>query len=1532
MMKNKYLNYIFTSIAIVIFHLPFITNAQSGPGGVGSDTDNRFWFIANSLSATTNNGATVNTVFNYGGNSNNATQGTASRRPTFSTNQLNGFPILEFDGSNDYLSIADNTDLDTGGPWAQRTYSFVIRTGADVTTRQNIYNEGGSTRGFNVYIDNGLLYIGALNLNNDGADAPWGFTSANTSITANTEYIITFTFNGNTSMTGTIDTYLNGVLFGTLTGIGRVYNHNPANLGAQVNDGYYHDGGNNNSNHFFQGGLAEFIFYNKVLNTSELNSLENYLSSKYDISIGSKDVYTYDNATENFDYHYVAIQRETSSDNHLATSIGTGMVTITENDALADNDLLAIATDTFDNSELETLSYGCTATNKSLYKLTSNWRAQKTGSFTTADFSLSLDDFGTTFTSEEVILLVSNDAAFTSPTETAATNISGNIATFENITINNGDYISFAVSQLESGDYIPGGVTSLLNTRFWYQASNLSLSNNTAVSTWANQGPNGLPLEQASASRQPIYTENQMNGFPSVVFDGTNDILQIDDNLEINIDEPYSNRTFTMVFNSGSDITSTQILYEEGGNTRSLLFFIKNGNLTFAAYNQSNDGAGSPWNYTDLDTPISANTDYVLNYVYNGNSTTTGTIDCYLNGALVGTINNIGLLYAHTGDISIGGNGSNTIIVDGSSLTANTSYFEGSITEFTMYDLSLNSAQVGVLQNYYSAKYDLSLSTNDLFAYDSTTEGDFDHNLVGLYNSTTDIKNQSFVGTGIINISNPSNLDAGEHLLIASNREEIDLLDTDDIDCSSTLADDQKLATVWRVDEGGETGTVDLSLLLDQISLSSSIYSSIELIISSSSNFSSPTLVTGSIGCNKITFSGINFTDGDYFTIRYNDVQPITWDGTTYTNGSGTNGAPSAIDKGRKLVILNPSATLTEDASVGCIHIASGADATVDTGVELAIQQDIYNLGSFDASQAQLVFNGYLNQSLTGDSMSIGNLEIDNPNGVTIGLNTDEYLYIDDVLTVTNGTLSTGDQLYLRCDFTNGAAQIGEVGGIISGNVITEQCFPAKRAFRFITSSVTTSANIKANWQEGATAYNDDPTPGYGTHITGTTIDQTDGFDATPSGNPSMFSFNNSTSSWVNIADTDNTNLIAGVPYRLLVRGDRSIDVTSNTAAPTNTIIRNTGSVLTGDVTQTGFNTTDGVANFFGNPYHAAVNMQLVMSNINTTNVDSNFYYVYDPDLGGTPVTGTPGGRGGYVTVDLSDGSNSNTSSNANQYLQPMQAAFFLSGSAGTTTSLAFTEANKAVQEAATSVFRSATTTDTKEIRLQLFTQDAFTNNQTSSDGLRIKFSNSASNAVNNQDAPKFFNLDENLARIEQGSYLSIENRELPQEGEVLQLFTNQYRYTDYTFQIEIPTEFEKEVYLEDAYLQTSTLLTSGLQTINFQVDETIAESIASDRFSISFGKSTLDLNNFDTKSISVYPNPVEDQSVYILLPEQSGSNIQVEIYNVLGQKIYNRKATPESNGTLQLNSVPFGGSGIYFLKVKDTDSQQVYETKLIKS
>jgi hypothetical protein len=86
-----------------------------------------------------------------------------------------------------------------------------------------------------------------------------------------------------------------------------------------------------------------------------------------------------------------------------------------------------------------------------------------------------------------------------------------------------------------------------------------------------------------------------------------------------------------------------------------------------------------------------------------------------------------------------------------------------------------------------------------------------------------------------------------------------------------------------------------------------------------------------------------------------------------------------------------------------------------------------------------------------------------------------------------------------------------------------------KRAFRFLTPSVTTDNFISGNWQ-------------LGTHITGSTTGA-NGFDTTVSGSPSMYTYNNQQatgSGWAAIASTDGTNLNAMQGYRVLIRGDRT--------------------------------------------------------------------------------------------------------------------------------------------------------------------------------------------------------------------------------------------------------------------------------------------------------------------------------------------------------------------------------------------------------
>ncbi|WP_394908019.1 LamG-like jellyroll fold domain-containing protein [uncultured Mesonia sp.] len=1526
-MKKFLPKHLFILVHTLLF-IGLTAQAQEGPGGVGDALSNPFWFAADAIEGL-NNSDPVASWSNLGGDPEVAAQSTANRRPSYLINQINGLPALSF-ATNDYLDIADNNSLNQNGPFSSRTFSLVVRTGSDVTARQVIYEEGGTVRGLNIYIDNGELYFGGWNINNDGTDAPWGFVSTKTSITANTNYVISFRFAGNSSQTGTLEAYVNGSLVGTLNNIGRLYNHNPAVLGAQANDSYYHNGSDSaNSTNFFNGLMAEFIIYNQALNQAERRLVENYLASKYDISLSANNYNNNDTAANgNFDFHSVGIARINATATSLSSNRGTGIVLL-ENNTLTDGDYLILSSDQIDNLDLENSSQGCSLQSRDLYRTQATWRVSKNGSFNNTTVKIDVTDFLYGFDPvNDIQLEVSTNASFSSSTTYTASGSNANIISFNNISLNDGEYVKFVLPSATMGTPLPGGVSNLATTKFWWRASSIDQANNTPVASWANEGSNNEDAEQTNAASRPQYRTNQMNAYPAVDFGNTNTYLNIPNNNDINLGGPFNERTFTMAFETGSDVSSRQVLYEEGGNTRNLHMLIDAGNLIVGGFNDSNsDGPGDNWVDKQVSTTIAANTRYVVSFVYagghNGSGTPNGIFRMYLNGQLINSVNGVGLIYAHSGNISIGGH-TDTVKMNGTNGSGN--YFSGKIAEFAIHASDLFSNSIFLLHNYLASKYDINLSANDGYAFDTPANGDFDHDLVGIYN-VNQTKTDSQFGTGIIQIDNPSSLSANEFLLIAADSNDYSELNTSDLACNSNTADNQRLNTLWRVSELGDVGTVDLNLDLSNLALPANGFTTIELLISSDAAFTSPTSISANtLTCSQASFSGANFSNGDYFTFRINGLEPITWDGSQYLYGSGLNQAPGLQDSGRKFVVqAGSTANLNQDAQVGCMRIVSGANLTVANGINLSLTGNVDNQGSLNADEASLSFDGESLQVISGNqSLSAGELSINNTAGVEIANDLNLEVRIQEVLRINQGNLATNGKLVLACQFTDLSQRVAQIAdlssGSITGEIMTEQCIPAKRAFRLVTSPVTTTTSIHANWQEGANAWNNNPNPGYGTHITGTLVDQDNGFDVTPSGNPSLFLFNNASQQWAAIGNTNTNTLTAGAPLRLMVRGDRSTDITINAAAPSNTILRAKGTINAGDYTHgSDFNNSLDAFNFFGNPYPAAVDMMLVFDDINTTNL-KNGYYIWDPQLNGD------NGRGAFVTIDTDTGSPVPTGSQANQFLQPGQAAFVVTSNQNTTPSLQFKEAYKNVDVAQTTVFSSNNAASSLDI--SLFAQDAYLNQNTASDGIRIKWDVNYSSGYGTEDLPKFGNLDENLAVINGQYYTAIDRRDLPQQGESIPLFINQYRQSSYVLKFDFENLPQRELILIDHYKNKQVSIQQNGQIYAFSVDSNLPASIDANRFELQFGRTLGDIS-LTQADLSMYPNPVNGENLNLLLPNNLSGNLEVEVTDILGKTLLLRNLEAHENqAQVSVQSLP---AGIYLVRVIHQASQSQWVQKLIK-
>ncbi|HIB36851.1 T9SS type A sorting domain-containing protein [Mesonia sp.] len=537
-------------------------------------------------------------------------------------------------------------------------------------------------------------------------------------------------------------------------------------------------------------------------------------------------------------------------------------------------------------------------------------------------------------------------------------------------------------------------------------------------------------------------------------------------------------------------------------------------------------------------------------------------------------------------------------------------------------------------------------------------------------------------------------------------------------------------------------------------------------------------------------------------------------------------------------------------------------------------------------------------------------------------INSGASLEIQELLEISGDITNNGELTFVSIS----ELQTGVLGELnptstVTGDVTVERYIPSRRAFRFLTSAVTTSTSINNNWQEGVNntgtnfpSDNQNPNPGYGIHITGDE-NGTNGFDATPSGNPSLFSFDNVTQTWGAITNTNVNQLNAGDPYRVLVRGDRSTNVTDNEASSSETIIRSTGTLATGTVTLSNMSNTAGEFNFFGNPYQATVDIFAVLNN--STNINTAGYYTWESDLST---------QGAYVYIE-DDGTVTPSGSNANTYLQPGQAAFAVTATTAGGTSLVFEESHKADDSQLTEVFRQSNISNSLQIVGNLYSENSYNNNLPAADGFRIKFSNSFTNSVDLNDGVKPFNIDENFGVMNGTSMFIVEERALPIEEDEIQLFNNNYRTTNYVLVLDVADFDGVTPYLQDNFTSSYTELTEGENAISFTVNENNT-SFDSDRFKIVFSTDNLSTDTFENSEFVLYPNPVENESLFIEFRSANADIVKISVYNMLGKQVYNSEQQ-NLNSEIEIKEAQTWQSGVYIVKLND--GQQTITQKVIK-
>ncbi len=660
-------------------------------------------------------------------------------------------------------------------------------------------------------------------------------------------------------------------------------------------------------------------------------------------------------------------------------------------------------------------------------------------------------------------------------------------------------------------------------------------------------------------------------------------------------------------------------------------------------------------------------------------------------------------------------------------------------------------------------------------------------------------------------------------------------------------------------------------------------------------------------------------------------IKPLgVWIGAISTSwNNAANWQCSAIPTNTTSVVIPTSAFLYPTLAGTAIEIK---DLTLESGAMLTVSNAnlkikgtvTTNGGKINSTTGKVEFTGTTAQVIPA-SLFLANktkdLYISNTAGVTLSGSLKVTGNFGFGL-VSNATFNTGGFLTLGSDSSSTASVVDitnggfSTGNSINGTVTVERFVGSRRAYRFLTAPVNCSDNIRANWMEGVN--NPDiitwlnPFPGYGTHITGQGS-SVNGFDATNTNNPSLFMFNNDSQAWYP-ATNINVVMQAGSPYRIMVRGDRSTDLNTNTPPPSITTLRARGTLKTGTITlaKAGAGGTAGMPvlssimsnyNFVANPYASALNWLSVEKNDL-----SNTIYIWDPTVSGS------GNKGAYVAFNGILNSNNNIASNINNHIQSGQAFFVQT--TGSNPSLIVRETHKS--GVYRPVFRENNQSAKLAIQLLLPSQAG---TDQAADGAMVVFSPALSNALSGEDSYKLTNVDENFGILRDSAVLSIEGRQPVVTADTIPLKIWQLTQSSYILKV-LLTNFDSTLngFMEDKYLNTSTPL--HINDTTFIAFNLIADPASrdADRFRIVFHASaTLPvlLNNLEASP--------KNEGVEVRWTVRSESNIGS--YNV--EKSADTQLF-ETAGTVTAKNNYNAATGYSFFDRSPYDGDNYYRVKSV--
>lgn len=259
----------------------------------------------------------------------------------------------------------------------------------------------------------------------------------------------------------------------------------------------------------------------------------------------------------------------------------------------------------------------------------------------------------------------------------------------------------------------PGGVgkstgsTGQPENVIWFDANQLSLSNNDPVSIWNDVSGNLNNGTQLSINEQPIFKTGQLNGLPAIVFDpsggaGNQDFIPFNGNLIANTD-------YTIVFVGKRRTNSWMRIAIAGTNTgtNNNLHIYWNNSSQFRAHHYGND---LQTNMVTSGTAYDGGTDpntYGIFTTLLASSDASDNRRNYQNNHYLGSITDNQQLNSWDGAAL------------GRAIFGSSEYYSDvDFAEVIIFSNALNDAQLQIVHQYLEVKYAITID-NDLYSPNS---------------------------------------------------------------------------------------------------------------------------------------------------------------------------------------------------------------------------------------------------------------------------------------------------------------------------------------------------------------------------------------------------------------------------------------------------------------------------------------------------------------------------------------------------------------------------------------------------------------------------------------------------------------------------------------------------------------------------------------------------------------------------------------------------------------------------------------------